>query len=155
MPAGAGAADERVPDSSGTASGTTPYRDIVVGLDRGELHDAVREFAFEAAEPRAAALRIVHVGKEPSGRAGAADEPVPEPLTDVLRAWRDRFPGVEVIEEAVIGQAGSHSADASRDASVVVIGHKRQVGPLGALIGSVTHAVLRDAVAPVAVVPHD
>lgn len=151
--------DGQVPDSSGTASGATPYRDIVLGLDHGELHDAVIEFAFEAAECRATPLRIVHGWKEPSDHlAGAAGEPAqeaPEPLTDVLRPWREKFPAVEVIEEAVVGRAGSHLADVSRNASLVVIGHRHRTGPLGALIGPATHAVLRDAVAPVAVVPHD
>lgn len=161
VPDGANAGDRRVQENPETACETAPCRDVVLGLDRGEFHDAVVEFAFEAAGRRAAALRIVHGWKEPSSRsgsAGAADEQVPEAeeqLTDILRPWRDKFPGVEVIEEAVVGQAGSHLADVARDASLLVIGHKHRGGALGALVGPVTHAVLRGAAAPVAVVPHD
>ncbi|MEU1473929.1 universal stress protein [Streptomyces sp. NPDC005760] len=76
------------------------------------------------------------------------------PLIDLLRAWRDKLPGVEVIEEAVVGQAGTRLADVARDVSLFVMGHKHRGCPLGALVGPVTHAVLRGADAPVAVVPH-
>lgn len=85
-----------------------------LGLDRGELHDAVTEFAFEAAERGAVAPQIVHCWKEPSGLSDAADGPTREPLTDVRRARRDKFPGVEVIERAVVGQTGSRLVEALR-----------------------------------------
>ncbi|MFD4560099.1 universal stress protein [Streptomyces sp. NPDC058469] len=77
--------------------------------------------------------------------------------TDELRLWlwRDKFPNAEVIEEAVVGQAGSHLADVAREASLLVIGHKPRVGPLGALVGPVTYAVLRATAVLAVVVPHD
>lgn len=68
--------------------------------------------------------------------------------------WRHKFPGVEVTEQAVIGKAGSHLVEASRDASLVVAGCRRRRTPIGAAIGPVTHAVLHHATTPVAVVPH-
>lgn len=157
VPAGAGRTDGPVPDDSGTASAATPNRDVVLGLDLREPHDAVLEFAFDAASRRAAALRILHGWKQPSDDSAPTDEPAEEArelLTDTLRPWRDKFPGVEVIEEAVVGRAGSHLADASHDASLVVLGRRRRHGALGAHIGSVTHTVLRDGTAPVVVVPH-
>lgn len=74
-------------------------------------------------------------------------------LTEALEPWRHKFPGVEVTEQAAIGKAGSHLVEATRDASMVVVGRRRTA--IGAVIGPVAHAVLHHATAPVAVVPHD
>lgn len=73
----------------------------------------------------------------------------------MLRPWQDKFPGVEVTEEAVVGDAGAHLVDVSRDASLIVVGRRSREGSLGSHIGPVARTVLQHAVAPVAVVPHD
>lgn len=75
--------------------------------------------------------------------------------TRLLSPWKAKFPGVEVTGESVIGDAGAHLADASRDASLEVVGRRVRRAPLGSHIGPVTDAVLRHAAAPVVVVPHD
>ncbi|MFF1278876.1 universal stress protein [Streptomyces marokkonensis] len=62
---------------------------------------------------------------------------------------------VEVTDECVIGRPGTHLTDASRDASLVVVGRRTRHAALGLHIGPVTQAVLQYAVAPVAVIPHD
>ncbi|WP_367325252.1 universal stress protein [Streptomyces sp. HUAS ZL42] len=156
--ADAGEADEHRPDALGTTSGATPYRDVVLGLALDERPaDAVLEFAFAAAARRSAALRIVY-GLQPGGKAGNPDRPAvreEEAMAGALRPWRDKFPGVEVIEEAVIGTAGSHLVDASHDASLVVVGRTNRAVPVGPHVGPVAHQVLHGAAAPVAVVPHD
>lgn len=99
--------------------------------------------AGEAASRRATGLRVVH---------GWSAGPRP---ADVLRPWQDKFPGVEVTEEAVIGDAGAYLVDVSTDASLVVVGRRNRGGALGPHLGPVAHTVLQHAVAPVAVVPHD
>ncbi|MFI7296570.1 universal stress protein [Streptomyces sp. NPDC050121] len=163
--AGERAEDEHVPDATGTGTVTTAYRDVVVGLDLDSPADAVVEFAFESARRRAAGLRVVH-GWNPAavyGYGAALDaglgadlaEEARKGLSDALRPWRDKFPGVEVREQSVIGGAGRHLVHASRDAALVVVGRKRRQAPVGGRIGPVTHAVLQHASAPVAVVPHD
>ncbi|GAA1913466.1 hypothetical protein GCM10009837_42730 [Streptomyces durmitorensis] len=60
---------------------------------------------------------------------------------------------LEVVEEPRYGTAANHLVDASREASLVVMGHRIRRSPLGARVGSVTYAVLHHATAPV-VVPH-
>lgn len=55
----------------------------------------------------------------------------------------------------MIGRPGSHLADASREASLLVVGRRTRRSPVGFHIGPVIHAVLHHAAAPVAVVPHD
>lgn len=163
--AGGRVQDEHLPDATGAGAATTAYRDVVLGLDVEDPDDAVIEFAFEAARRRAAGLRVVH-GWNPSAVYGygavldsglSADlaEEERHGLADVLRPWKDKFPGVEVTAQAVIGGAGRHLAHASRDAALVVVGRKRRHASTGGRIGPVTHAVLQHACAPVAVVPHD
>ncbi|MFE9775310.1 universal stress protein [Streptomyces sp. NPDC005931] len=136
------------------------HGDVVVALDVRALDDSVLAFAFDAAHRRAAGLRVLHgwraparVPVGPAGASGATEEddaPVRQRLAEALRPWRERYPEVEVAEEAVIGRADTHLTDVSRGASLVVIGHRRA----GHRIGAVTRAVLHDAVRPVAVVPH-
>jgi nucleotide-binding universal stress UspA family protein len=59
-----------------------------------------------------------------------------------------------VDELSRLGSPASHLIDASRDASLVVVGRRVRRGPLGTHIGAVTHAVMHHATAPVAVVAH-
>jgi nucleotide-binding universal stress UspA family protein len=140
--------------------------DVVLGLDLENPDDSVLGFAFDAASRRAAGLRVVHGWSLPPyyyGYGGALDPQlnaelgaqVQHRLTEVLRPWRDKFPGIEVNEQAVIGSAGSHLVDASRDASLVVVGRRNRRTPAGSHIGPVTQAVLHHSAAPVAVIPHD
>ncbi|MFH8798812.1 universal stress protein [Streptomyces sp. NPDC017936] len=163
--AGEQAADEHEADPAGIPSAATAYRPVVLGLDTGHPHDAVIAFAFEEAARRGTALKAVHGWNLPPyyayalpadlglnaelGRQEAAA------LTEVLRPWRQKFPDVEVVEETRMGSPADHVVDASREASLVVVGRRVRRGPLGAHIGPVTHAVLHHATAPVAVVAHD
>ncbi|WP_442819706.1 universal stress protein [Streptomyces sp. NBC_00841] len=81
----------------------------------------------------------------PSGRGE-----VQGALSKTLDPWWNKFPGVEVTEQAVIGKGGSHLAEASRDASLVMVGRRERRLPIGAAIGPVTHAVLHHAAEPIA-----
>jgi hypothetical protein len=49
-------------------------------------------------------------------------------IESALAPWREKFSGVEVIEQNAIGNAGSHLVDAAADASLVVVG--RRIGTL-------------------------
>ncbi|MFJ9535866.1 universal stress protein [Streptomyces sp. NPDC101225] len=159
------AVDEHLPDASGTESTGTPYRDVVLGIDLEQPGESVIRFAFEAAQRRAAGLRVVHGWSLPASRGyGAAMDVglneeqaglIRQRLTQALRPWQEKFPGVDVREQAVIGSAGRHLVQASRDAALIVVGRTNRRAAVGSHIGPVTHAVLQHAVAPVAVVPHD
>ncbi|MET7451942.1 universal stress protein [Streptomyces sp. NPDC005574] len=157
--------DERLPDAAGAEPVGTPCRDVVLGLDRERPGDTVIEFAFDAARRRAAGLRVVH-GWSPvtsHGYGAVMDAGLNEELADearngvgeVLRPWKDKFPEVEVRQQAVIGGAARHLVQASRDSALVVVGRRARRDVAGGRIGPVTHAVLQHASAPVAVVPHD
>lgn len=163
--AGEQAADEHMPDPAGIPSASAPYRPVVLGLDIESPDDSVIEFAFEAAVLRATSLRVVHgwnvppyfaygMSVDPEFDAHLAKQDAAS-LAEVLRAWRRKFPAVEVVEESRSGKPASHLVAASHEASLVVVGRRIRRSPIGARIGPVAHAVLHHATAPVAVVPHD
>ena len=163
--AGGQAADEHLMDPAGIPSAAAPYRPVVLGLATDDPDPSLVEFAFDAADRRATSLRVVHGWNPPPYYAYglSADLDLHAELTrqeatalgDILRPWRQKFPAVEVVEESRYGTAASHLVDASREASLVVVGRRIRRSPFGAHIGHVTHAVLHHATAPVAVVPHD
>ncbi|MFI0828076.1 universal stress protein [Streptomyces roseolus] len=141
--------------------------EVVVGVQEpGESGDSVLEFAFTAAAERGAALRVVHAWSIPTAlawgpgslyladQAGALARINREVLADVLVPWRDKYPGVEVIEHFEIGSPSEVLLHSSVRAGLVVVGRRSHEAGLRRL-GAVTHAVLHHASAPVAVVPHD
>ncbi|CAL9283172.1 universal stress protein [Streptomyces olindensis] len=163
--AGEQAADEHEMDPTGIPSAAAPYRPVVLGLDTGRPDEGLIEFAFDAAVRRATSLRAVHGWNPPPYYAyGLSADPgfhdtlaqsEAAGLAEVLGPWRRKFPDVEVLEESRHGSPALHLIDASREASLVVVGRRVRRNPLGVHIGPVTHAVLHHATAPVAVVPHD
>ncbi|MER5469052.1 universal stress protein [Streptomyces sp. NPDC002935] len=140
-------------------------QDVVLGLDLEHPDASVLGFAFRAAARKGSELSVVHGWSLPPyyGYSGATDAAVnaeliaeaQQRLTEVLNPWREKFPGVEVREQAVIGGAGPHLVDASRNAALVVVGRRNRQNPVGSHIGPVTQAVLHHSAAPVAVIPHD
>ncbi|CAL9654597.1 hypothetical protein SUDANB15_06716 [Streptomyces sp. enrichment culture] len=85
------------PPTAPPEDGSNRCRDVVLGLGPHGPHDALLDFAPDAASRRAATLRVVHDGSTP-----------PEHLSDGLRPWRERYPDVEVTDERVIGRPGTH-----------------------------------------------
>ncbi|MFC8242755.1 universal stress protein [Streptomyces chartreusis] len=159
------AADEHESDPVGIPSAATAFRPVVLGLDIDSPDRELIEFAFAAAARRGTSLRVVHGWNPPPYYAyglsadlelhASLAQRETTVLTEVMRPWRKKFPEVEVTEESHYGTPGSHLVDASRDASLVVVGRRMRRSPFGAHIGPVTHAVLHHAMAPVAVVPHN
>lgn len=163
--AGEQAPDEHETDPAGIPSTATPFRPVVLGLDIDSPDEELIGFAFEAAVRRGTSVRVVHgwtpppyyayglaVDLELQGSPALRENTA---LTEVMRPWRQKFPQVEVTEESSYGTPGNHLVDASREASLVVVGRRIRRSPFGAHIGPVTHAVLHHSTAPVAVVPHD
>ncbi|WP_406835187.1 universal stress protein [Streptomyces sp. AHU1] len=158
------AADEHELDPAGVPSAATPFRPVVLGLDVEHPDETLIEFAFDAAERRATSLRVVHAWNPPPFYAygtpanlalhEALALSASEAVAEVLRPWRKKFPDVRVVEVSRYGSAALHVVEASRDASLVVVGRRIRRSPLGAHIGHVTHSVLHHSTAPVAVVPH-
>ncbi|MCC5033460.1 universal stress protein [Streptomyces sp. WAC 00631] len=161
--AGEQAGDEHRPDPAARTSAATPYKDVVLGLDLSSPSDELLEFAFDAAARRDTRLRVVHGwsvaphGDLPQSADLEAElgERRSAQLADILRTWRQKFPGVEVEAQAVIGKPADHLLESGCDASLVVIGRRIRRSPIGTHLGAVAHAVLHHCSVPVAVVPHD
>ncbi|MET9395311.1 universal stress protein [Streptomyces sp. NPDC006624] len=158
-----GQTGEEQPPTGDPATGTGAHGDVVLGLDLHKPSDPVIEFAFDAASRRSTHLRVVHGWTLPPYQYGG--DLMPElsaetaararsELTDVLRPWQEKYPAVEVHAQATIGGAGAHLVEASRGASLVVVGRHARRAPLGTHIGPVTQALLHHAAAPVAVISH-
>ncbi|MFB7470819.1 universal stress protein [Kitasatospora sp. NPDC056184] len=141
--------------------------DVVVGVEGDRPCDAVLEFAFERAADLGARLRAlesrptshdVYTTQAPVEQAEireslAAAEQVR--LQDALARWQDKFPQVRVEVEVCPWSASRALVEASRGASLVVLGRRTARVPLtGPHLGPVVQSVLHHAHAPVAVVPH-
>ncbi|WP_326648163.1 universal stress protein [Streptomyces sp. NBC_01750] len=109
-----------------------PYRDVVLGVDIREDCDAVIAFAFDAAARRAAGLRVVHGWTTPlvytQYAAVDAGQAVAQALSDLLMPWRQKFPSVNVVEQALFGGASQQLVHASQDAELVVVGRRSTTG---------------------------
>ncbi|MFE9255331.1 universal stress protein [Streptomyces sp. NPDC006879] len=145
---------------TGAAAGRPEGR-VVLGLDVRHFADELLDFAFDFAARRRAPLRIVHTWYLPAlhrEASGGDDEREAEQgrdaLSTVVRPYRDRFPHVQVEEQALAGRAGRHLVEAAAGAGTVVVGRRSRSATLGPHIGSVTHAVIHHAPCPVVVVPH-
>ncbi|MFF7289571.1 universal stress protein [Streptomyces griseorubiginosus] len=162
--AGEQAADEHEPDLAGIPAAGTPFRPVVLGLDTDDPDDSMIEFAFEEAARRETALRAVSawnlspyyvygLSLDPQYHDEIARQKAAE-LSEVLRPWRQKYPSVELVEVSRSDNPGRQLIDASREASLVVVGRRVRRRSFGAHIGPVTHAVLHHSAVPVAVLPH-
>ncbi|MFB8181438.1 universal stress protein [Streptomyces sp. NPDC055966] len=143
-------------------------RDVVVGQQGdGDDSAAALRFAFETAAARRATVRAVRAWTLPPvfayspgslkllDDAGGLEPYEKEALSEALKPWRERFPGVPVAEQVEMGSAGQVLLEAAGRAQLMVVGRRAQRTAVGARIGSVAHGVLHHAGCPVAVVPHD
>lgn len=135
--------------------------EVLVGVDHsGESALALR-YAFETAALRDAWVRAVHVWTMPSSRfAGAYAATIREAaaaaagrLAGAVAPWRERFPGVRVVEEAPAGHTVGELVTRSSRADLLVVGARSNCGGhYGLHLGSVSHGVIHHADCPVAVV---
>ncbi|MFF2659983.1 universal stress protein [Kitasatospora sp. NPDC058032] len=142
--------------------------DVVVGVESDRPADAVLEFAFRYAADHGVGLRAVEsrttshdtyttrapVEQAEIREAMAAAEQLR--LEDALAVRREKYPQVRTAAEVCPWSAGRALVEASRGASLVVLGRRTAKHPLtGPHLGPVAQSVLHHAHAPVAVVPHD
>jgi nucleotide-binding universal stress UspA family protein len=128
-----------------------------VGIGIGDL-DACADslaFAFEEASLRKASLLAIHAVHLPAiARAAdlaAIQADAARQLAELLDTWRNKYPDVPVSQDVVRGHTGRALVGLSAQADLVIIGRHAKHPVPGP--GSVRHAVLNHALAPVAVVP--
>jgi nucleotide-binding universal stress UspA family protein len=143
------------------------HREVVVGIRDPHDTTATLAFAFEEAALRGATLVAVHAWYWfPSAFSASGAEKTPgsaadlrkvsayasRNLTETLREWREKYPGVPVREDLVRGHPARVLASYTARSDLVVIGryNGHDTGPA---VGAVQHGVLSHAHGPVAVVP--
>ncbi|MEV5548448.1 universal stress protein [Streptomyces sp. NPDC052309] len=140
---------------------------VVAGLQVDSPDEATLSFAFTEAALRGARLQVVAAYPWPVHPWAAAGQVVPPVIDEVaiesetrvladgfLAPYRERHPDVRAESYVVPGDAAGNLVAASRDAELVVVGrHRRRLLAPARMMGSVTHAVLLHAAAPIAVVP--
>lgn len=140
----------------GAAHPTAP---VVVGVDGSEPSLAALRFAVEQAASRLVPLRVLRAWHPPAQRwqppafdpreIVAAERAL---LDDELTGWREKYPDVTMTAEAVGDNPGRVLVDASRTASLVVVGSRGRGGFTGLLLGSVSQQLLHHSHSPVAVI---
>ncbi|MBB2910819.1 nucleotide-binding universal stress UspA family protein [Streptosporangium becharense] len=140
--------------------GEEARREVVVGVDDSTESEPALAYAFEQARLRGCVLRAVHAWQLPVH--AFAPEVVydmdeirraqHEVVRERLQAWREKYPGVTVVDDVRSGHPVDALTDASGRADLVVVGSRGR-GLIGAaLLGSVSRGVLHHARCPVAVV---
>lgn len=153
-----------------TTTTPEPGPRVVVGIpyDAADTEeDPTVGFAHEEAALRSARLHAVCAYPWPVATWAAAGDFVPSAVDqqaaedeclqlvkERIAPFADRHPHVRVDIEVAPGDAAGHLVAASGGAELLVVGrHRRRALSPARMIGSVTHAALLHAAAPVAVVP--
>ncbi|GEB57447.1 universal stress protein [Streptomyces gardneri] len=146
--------------------GSSPAsRSVVVALKLHGPCDDLLAFAFEAAAARGVPLQVVHGRSLPlhAHTPWGVDHDVAKEITEdakkelgqVLRPWREKFPGVEPVDAVRLESPAEAVVRAAEGASLLVVGRRKHRPPLAPRLGPLAHAALHHARCPVAVVPHD
>jgi len=146
-----------------TAQGT-----IVVGVDGSDGSRAALEFALDEAARRGAAVRVVLAmpevdywatayGMSPSlaeELSTGLEKVGRDMVDDVVRARGGASAGIPIEVHAISGSPGHVLVEQSRDADLLVVGHRGRGGFRSAVLGSVGLQCVVHAYVPVTVVRH-
>jgi nucleotide-binding universal stress UspA family protein len=144
----------------------TPHDDhgpVVVGVDGSEMSTTALGEAYDYASRHGLPLTVLHAWGVPAGDILGYTVAMPididEIESDELRATAiamaghaERYPDVQVTLRVTQGRAAEALIEASKTASLVVVGSHGHGGFYGTMLGSVSQAVLKGAVSPVNVV---
>ncbi|MGO4457110.1 universal stress protein [Streptomyces sp. M-16] len=131
-----------------------PY--VVAGIDGSASATAALTFAFDEADLRGAALRVVCVWQPPLVMLD--DEEVAlhaqrTLLSEATAGLSEKYPDVHVTHEVLTGHPVEELARAAEHALAVVVGRRGRGGYTGMRIGSVVHGLLHRAHCPVITAP--
>ncbi|MBL8925266.1 MAG: universal stress protein [Pseudonocardia sp.] len=146
-----------------TAQGT-----IVVGVDGSDGSRAALEFALDEAARRRAAVRVVlampevdywatSYGMSPSlaeELSTGLEKVGRDMVDDVVRARGGASADIPIEVHAIGGSPGHVLVEQSRDADLLVVGHRGRGGFRSAVLGSVGLQCVVHAYVPVTVVRH-
>ena len=137
---------------------------VVVGWVDDPTAEAACEFAVTEASRRHTTLTVVHAWSMPP--VAPMDAPAAAVLADTVLSADRRLlaetthqlklthPDVKINETVEAGSAAVAIVRAAHDAALVVVGSRGRGAVVGFFLGSVSHDVLLNMPAPVAVIPH-
>ncbi|MFH8642385.1 universal stress protein [Streptomyces goshikiensis] len=131
-----------------------PY--VVVGIDGSASATAALAFAFDDADLRGAALRVVCVWQRPVFMLDDEEVALRAQrilLSEATAGLSDKHPDVHVTHEVLTGHPVEELARAAEHALAVVVGRRGRGGYTGMRLGSVVHGLLHRARCPVITVP--
>ena len=136
---------------------------VVVGVDGSAASTAAIGFALAEASLRDAPLTALHVwsrvwGPRPDHIPPGYDWSVIEQeeralLSESMAGWQEQHPEVPIAQRVVEAHVAQTLVEESDGGDLLVVGTRGLGGFRSLLLGSVSHAVLRHAGCPVAVVP--
>jgi nucleotide-binding universal stress UspA family protein len=145
-------------------SATAQMQEIVLGFDGSECAERALDWAIDEAKLRGARLRVVTTWHVPALIYGAPGfvPVVATPLDEAARDWatrvargaaeRARDQGIEAESIAPEGQASDGLIDASKRASLLVVGSRGHGGFAGLLLGSVSQQCAHHSLCPLVIV---
>lgn len=125
---------------------------ILLGFDESAHSENAARFAFAEARARRVDVLVLKAwwpGADPLGEVDSAERYA---IRQALASVRDVFPEVKYSVHLVVGEAAQALINFSREAQLVVTGHRGRGGFKGLLMGSVAHKLINHAHCPVAVV---
>lgn len=136
---------------------------VLVGTDGSEIADAAVRWAAKEAARRGVALRVVHAWVWPLMRVRLTAAPgMPEgaglqaqadrTLSEAAAIATDTCPGLVVETSLLVGASNARMVEASRDAQLMVVGHRGLGGFGSLLLGSVSSSVVAHAACSTVVV---
>jgi nucleotide-binding universal stress UspA family protein len=133
---------------------------IVVGVDGSEAAKNALEFAIEEARLRQATLQVTYaypvIGRAVSGSTGHDYyDQVEVEATAFIESLRTSAPSTEGVEVQWLGVPGNPAEvliEASRAATILVVGSRGVGGFMGLLMGSVSNQCVHHSHCPVLVV---
>ncbi|MFJ9419766.1 universal stress protein [Streptomyces sp. NPDC101227] len=149
----------------GEKPGTSTHEGgVTVGLSLHGPCDNLLEFAFDAAAVRGVRLQAVHGrslpvaayapwGVDPDESKEIREDAL-KGLSEVLRPWQEKFPGVQVVNSVHLASAARALVQAAAGSDLLVIGRREHRPALAPRLGNVAHAAAHHAACPMAVVPH-
>ncbi|MFF1492034.1 universal stress protein [Streptomyces sp. NPDC058304] len=131
-----------------------PY--VVAGIDGSASATAALAFAFDEADLRGAALRVVFVWQRPLIMLDEEEVALRAQrtlLSEATAGLSEKYPDVHVTHEVLTGHPVEELAQAAKHALAVIVGRRGRGGYTGMRIGSVVHGLLHRAHCPVITVP--
>jgi len=135
---------------------------IVVGIDGSDGSRAALRWAVEEAEIRGATVEAVSAFHVPYAGAASVAPLVLDPreFEAAARSVLDKVvdevsPAASITTHVVEGPASTVLVEASRRATMLVVGARGHGGLAGMLLGSVSRQVTEHATVPVVVVPKE